>query len=335
MKRRTVLKGAPSKDSLLSRALSRRRSPRVEKPEQVEPIFEMGPVEAPVMEMLSKARIVGRMARQTEYLHVSDLLGKCMRKFALFESLKISPKPQSVSLTDALTYAQGDAIHDVLRARLVQGAPDKVWGKWRCSCGHHTIQEPCTYVSIDKSILCGRCSTPAHVYVEATMRDEEFKIVGNPDIVLYLAQHDALYVTELKSISHDQWRELVRPHPDHVLQVVFYWFLMHRKGYRLADKVSVVYATKGWMFSGSPCKEFVLNPLREVERLKRYTDYAVQLQEFRKGGALPIRVCSNPRDTLAKNCEVCTTCFEGNSHARPVEISVAQALAGGSGRRRA
>lgn len=330
MKRRTVIQGKPLGSSLLSAALNRRRKQTApSKAVKVsDPIFEMGQVETPMLELLNKSRIVGRSARQTEYLHVSDLLGKCVRKFALFETLRISPKPQAISITDALTYAQGDAIHDVLKARMVSAAPDRVWGRWRCVCGHTVVEEPCTFTQVDQSVVCERCEFPTNMYVEVSMRDEEYKIVGNPDILISLHEHDALYVTELKSISHDMWRELVRPLPDHVLQVVFYWLLMRRKGFRLADKVSVVYATKGWLFNGNPCKEFVIDPLRELARLDRYLRYASQMIAFRSGGDLPEKVCTSPRDTMAKNCEVCTTCFEGTQNARPVEIPITQALSG-------
>lgn len=330
MKRRTVIQGKPLTSSLLSAAVNRRQRkvPQGVSSAPVDPIFAMGEVEAPMLGLLAKSRVVGRSARQTEYLHVSDLLGKCVRKFALFETLKIAQKPQAISLTDALTYAQGDAIHDVLKARMVAAAPDRVWGRWRCVCGHTVVEEPCTYANVDQSVVCERCEFPTNVYVEVSMRDEEYKIVGNPDILISLHEHGALYVTELKSISHDQWRELVRPIPEHVLQVVFYWLLMRRKGYRLADKVSVVYATKGWMFSGNPCKEFVIDPQHELPRLDRYLRYASQMIAFRAGGELPEKVCTTPRDTMAKNCEVCTTCFEGNQNARPVEIPITQALSG-------
>lgn len=289
---------------------------------------------SPVSDILDKAKVNGRAARQTEYLHVSDLLGKCIRRMAIVESLKLPQRSQGLSMTDSLTFAQGDAIHDVLKHRISVGGPSHLWGKWKCQCGTTKTEEPCLLSEVDLETKCRACGQPTVGYVEVSMRDEELKVVGNPDVLLLLPEFRALYVAELKSISHEQWKELVRPQPDHVMQVVFYWLLMRRKGYRLIDKVSVVYATKGWMFSGSPIKEFVIDPLAELARLNTYLDDARAMVAFREGGPLPKRVCQSAQVTQAKQCDVCSTCFGAAGNEKPVEISISAALSGSSTRRR-
>lgn len=289
---------------------------------------------SPVSEILDKAKVNGRAARQTEYLHVSDLLGKCIRRIAIVESLKLPQRSQGLSMTDSLTFAQGDAIHDVIKHRISIGGPKHLWGRWKCRCGSTVTEHPSVLSEVDLTVTCSACKQPTVSYVEVSMRDDEFKVVGNPDVVLFMSEFKALYVAELKSISHDLWKDLVRPQPEHVMQVVFYWLLMRRKGYRLLDKVSVVYATKGWMFSGSPIKEFVLDPFVELPRLNTYIDDAKAMVAFRKGGDLPKRPCQSAQVTQAKACDVCSTCFGAPGNEKPVEISISAALSGSASRRR-
>lgn len=146
------------------------------------------------------------------------------------------------------------------------------------------------------------------------MRDDDLWIVGNPDLLLYLPDLDAIHITELKSIAPDQFKELTRPKPDHVLQVVFYWYLMNKLGYHLTDKVSIFYATKGWVFgSTKPYREFVIHPQLELHRLEDMIEDArahkAAIQD--KQAPLPLRtLCASPGAKEAKNCSVCEICFE-------------------------
>jgi hypothetical protein len=226
-----------------------------------------------------------------------------------------------LSLSDELTFSQGDAIHDLLKAKARDGDPAKVWGKWSCRCEALMHEEPCTFSEIDRDEECPHCHTRVDRYHEVSMFDEELWIVGNPDLILYYASVDAYLITELKSISPDQFKELTRPKAEHVLQVVFYWFLMHRLGYRLVDTVSIYYASKGWMF-GSPTKEFTIDPRAMVHRLESMVEEAkehkasilsIQAKQSnpRLIATLPARTfCASPTSTHAKKCSDCSICFE-------------------------
>jgi hypothetical protein len=163
------------------------------------------------------------------------------------------------------------------------------------------------------------------VYEEVPMRDKELMIVGTPDIITYMHTHSAFYVSELKSIAHDRWKDLVRPLPEHVIQILFYWFLMHRKGYRMANRASVLYATKGWMFSGQPYKEFSIDAQSMLSRLEPYLEDARALKEARGGGALPLRTCPTEQAPEARKCEACRVCFKGTDDA-PTKVDIRQAL---------
>lgn len=250
--------------------------------------------------------------RPGNHLHVSDLLSKCIRRRAIHHSYGTVQPARRLSLSDMLTFAQGDAIHDLLKERCRRGRPEEVWGKWSCKCETLFHDEPCTYAEIDQNETCPHCRTKVDRYHEVSMFDEEFGIVGNPDLLFYLQRLEAFYVTEFKSIAPDQFKELVRPKPEHVLQVVFYWSIMSRLGYPMADKVSIFYANKGWMFGGSkPYKEYVIDPQAELHRLEdMYADAAAH-KRFHETGELPPRVfCASANCKDAKTCEVAAPCFE-------------------------
>jgi hypothetical protein len=229
-------------------------------------------------------------------------------------------------LTDLLTFAQGDAIHDVLKANAVRAGSNAVWGGWSCKCKTTKTPEPCLHSEVDKDRRCPACKGAIDVYQEVPIRNEEHEIVGNPDLILYLQGPDALHITELKSISHDAWKELARAQPDHVIQVLFYWFLMQEAGYRLTNRVSIMYATKGWQFSGSPTKEFVIDAQSQIHRLQPYLQDALAVKESRAGGQLPPRTCANENTPDAKKCEVCRSCFGVVENEKPVIISAASAI---------
>ena len=301
-------------------AYAQAREP-VDGPGEIVPIHDN---EEPFTDALNKARYESRPLRQGKYLHVSDLIGKCMRKFALLERFDIQPHPQSLSLTDSLTFAQGDAIHEVLKKRAAKGAPQWMWGNWSCRCGLQATKEPCLLSEVDTA-PCRVCGTPVDNYREVPMFDDELGIVGTPDVILYLPLHQAFHITELKSMAHDRWRDLVRPEPDHVIQNMFYWYLMHRKGYQLTGKPSILYATKGWQFSKSPVKEFLLDAVTLLPRLDIYLEDAVKLKEARDGGELPARICATDQAPEAKKCEACQVCFR-KTDEKPKTISIQQAM---------
>lgn len=280
----------------------------------------------PLADVLRKARSSVRPARSNEYLHVSDMLSKCLRRIALMDMLDMPETAQRLSFTDSLTFAQGDAIHNVVRERAVQGSPDMVWGRWSCLCGASKTKEPSVFSAREENKTCPDCKQELNVYTEVSMFDKEYMIVGNPDLVLYMPEEDALHVTELKSISHDAWKELTRPLPDHVLQALFYWFLMKRKGYRLTDRVSILYITKGWMFSGEPYKEFTFDAPSQEHRLNTFLEDALAVKSSRAGGKLPHRICAVENAPTAKKCDVCKSCFGVGEGAAPVSISMKEAL---------
>jgi hypothetical protein len=279
-------------------------------------------------DILSRANYEPRPARGTEYLHVSDLLTKCIRRFAIIEQNKIAPPPQRLSLMDLLTFGVGEKIHDVVKDRAAVGGPSMIWGNWSCGCKKMHSESPRTFAELDDTAACTACGGGYSLYHEVPMHDEELKIVGTPDLLVYLREFDAFFITELKSIAHDTWKELIRPVPDHVIQVMFYWYLMKKLGYRVASQVSIMYVTKGYVWGGNVTtitKEFMIEPEPMIARLDPYLEEAAAFKASRENGGLPPRLkCVSDISPDAKKCDVCSICF-GNSNA-PQKISIASAL---------
>lgn len=246
--------------------------------------------------------------RKGEYLHVSDLLGKCMRKLAISEAHDLTVPSQYIHESMMLTFAQGVAMHDHVKGRVFQGHGDNMFGSWECRCGNLRIG-PSLYSRV-KGKKCKVCGGEPTKYHELELRDPDLMVIGSPDITIYLPKYGVYYPIEIKSIAHDAWQELARPKPDHILQVLFYWYLLRKLGYPVPSQVSILYVTKGFLFK-TPYKEFTVFPEKIISRLDDYIADARALKEARDSGALPSRThCSNKECKEAKDCHVVNLCFQ-------------------------
>ncbi len=270
--------------------------------------------EISVATVLDKVPRERREKRKGDYVHVSDLLTKCVRKIALCDKHGIPVMPDRLSTSDKLTFAQGDAIHDTIKSMATSSDARQVWGNWSCDCGYLYHDDPCTHDKTDPNDFCPQCDTPTNKYHEVPMYDDELMIVGTPDLLRWIRVVEAFHVTEIKSMAHDAWKELSRPVPAHVMQVLFYWYLMHKLGYRMVDRVSLVYVTKGYIFTGEkPYKEFIIDPIKELARLEPYLEDARMIKLSKTTNAFPARTeCAGPLVTKARKCEACEICFATN-----------------------
>lgn len=264
-----------------------------------------------VSNIIRKVANVSREERTDKYLHVSDILNKCVRKRALHEYSAQPAPTRSLNFCDMVTFAQGDAIHDLVKALSRQSAPEYVWGKWSCKCGYCTHNEPCTLAETDTEETCPYCLSKVDVYQEVSFADDDWWVVGNPDLIFKMLRTDAYYATEIKSISEKQYDELKRPKPEHVLQLLFYWHLMRRKGMNMVDQASVFYVNKGWKFGGANMyKEFIINPGLEGHRLEPYIEDARAYKTYKLTGELPPRIqCASRGSPDAKKCHMVDLCF--------------------------
>ena len=262
-----------------------------------------------VVSLLKEAHQEVREFRAGEYIHVSDLIGKCIRKMALSDK-HTQPMPgERISDSLAITFAQGNVAHDYVKDKIKKGHPEKLYGTWSCSCG--ATKHTASILSEAKPVPCKSCGTSStHKYVELELLDEEYLISGSPDVVLYLQKVKAFYPVEIKSISAKEWDELVRPKPDHVIQILFYWYLMRKAGYNVTSSVSILYVNKGYVFK-SPYKEFVLEPEPIIGRLDDYLEDAKARADYIKYGTVPRRImCSTIGVGPSKSCHLAVQCFQ-------------------------
>jgi predicted RecB family nuclease len=280
----------------------------LEVPDSTGDIIALSDGEDFAINILKKSPVSLNAFREGEYLHVSDVLGKCMRKIALAERFSV-PMPRGfIHESLALTFAQGTAIHDYIKQRVAKGHPDKMFGEWSCRCGNLKT-EPAVLSKVEKKV-CKLCAGHPVQYHELELRDDDLKLVGSPDITLYLPDTGVYYPIEIKSMAHNEWTELTRPKPDHVIQVLFYWYLLRKLGYPVPNQISILYATKGFLFK-TPYKEFLVFPEKVVSRLDDYIAEARSLREAKSSGAIPVRTqCTAPTDRDAKECHVCNLCFQ-------------------------
>lgn len=244
--------------------------------------------------------------RGGEYMHVSDLIYKCTRKIVLSDKYA-SPMPDEMIFpSQGLTFAQGHAIGDFIVGRAMQKSPSMVYGKFQCLCKNLTVVGTASRVRRGKHV-CEKCGTSPFKYEEVTLVNDELMVVGNVDLMLQVDDH--LHLTELKSIAGHHWEELHRPKPEHVVQILMYWWMARELGMPIHDSVSILYASKAFAMK-SPYKEFVLQPTLELSVIDDYLDEAREYGRYKREGIIPARVtCGTNTAPQAKKCHVCTQCF--------------------------
>ena len=258
----------------------------------------------PLRPLLNRQRGVVNPFRHGRYLHVSDLIQTCIRKVALSEHTQRPLFGEPLSDAQQLTFAQGQAVHTVIQQRVREVAGEQLYGDWVCGCGGAVWRGLYTQRPAD---TCARCQQALTRYQEVVITHEALCLVGSPDLVLQWAGRYT--VTEIKSMNGRQWETLTEPVPNHVIQVLLYWWLWREAGYPVHDQVSILYVNKQFSYQ-SPYKEFILTPTAQLARLELYWQAAREWAAFRAQGRLPPRVtCADPRCTTAKACPLAVVCF--------------------------
>lgn len=248
--------------------------------------------------------------RGGDYLHVSDLLHKCLRRLAISKRLNRPIPPEPIFDMLGLTFAQGDAIHDYITRKVTERCPEKVYAKWSCRCGE-TV-----FTGTKKASLCmedcEECGTPPEQYGEIKMVCKETGVTGSVDL-LYL-ERNAFTPVEIKSINRKGWEDLTRPQPAHLQQVLWYWYLLTACGYPVHDRIIILYATKDSVGARNPYREFVLQPSKLIDRISELKEDAIQYKHALAdpGHPLPPNLCCPTSIApAAKKCDVCSVCFAG------------------------
>ncbi len=286
----------------------RNRRARTAPPALITPNYQCGSLKDlrkndMVLQRMRSGPVPNLLRNKDKYLHVSDLLNRCMRMFALAERTGTALRGDPLYDNLGVTFAIGNAIGQYMVNKSAATMENNLWGDWRCMCGHTVHVGVCSEA---KKHTCDKCERPLINYHEHVFVNDEYNISGSVDLSYLIDQH--LYLAEVKSIKKEDWEALVRPIPIHKLQVLFYWWLARERGYSLYKQVSILYVCKAHT-RGSPIKEFVFDPTDELDRLYNYLEDARMLKAAKEGGPLPFRICASETVTSAKNCQVCTVCF--------------------------
>lgn len=248
--------------------------------------------------------------RDGDYIHASDIIHKCTRMIALAKRYNVKMSMGQVSESSGLTFAMGRAIETYVRSKFKQNTPEKLWGGWHCNCGKTYFQG--TYAQAKEHNVCPHCHTRPEHYEELVIKNDEYGFSGSIDVTL--VEGKALHLVEVKSIKHENWKDLSRPIPEHMVQILSYWWLAKEQGYDVYDSVSVLYCTKGYVMFGSPYKEFVLQPSKLMRRIEEFLEEAELLNNaIHHNGPMPIRTCQRPDQGEAKTCPMATICFQHTS----------------------
>lgn len=270
------------------------------------------PKEGSVLSIVEPSFVVSRLSgyhppnlfRDGDYLHVSDLLHKCVRMIALSKRYNLQVVGDRIYDNTGVTFAIGHAIQDYITDKLKKTSPDKLFGVWSCACGYSKTTT--VYSKALEEGKCSRCDTSLSKYNELVFKDDEYGISGSVDVCLLEDGH--YYIVESKSIKKEDFEVLARPLPDHLIQATFYWWLAQRSKVPLVDQASIVYTNKAYTMA-SPFKELSIKPSKEVHRLESYLEDAKAYKESLAGGDLPLRICPSPSSPAAKKCHACNICF--------------------------
>ena len=247
-----------------------------------------------------------RGLRGGTYLHVSDLIYRCIRKKALSQKLRLPVAAEELWDSQSITFRLGEAIGDFVVDRAID-RDGRVFGRWKCRCGRLTpnmLREDALKIR-----PCRRCGGYYDQYAEFHLTNDQYALVGNCDLALMWDQ--GLYLNEVKSINADGFDALDTggPHMDHIVQLLFYSFMAREMGYEIYDRGSIFYVKKEFKI-GSPYKEFKLVYEDHAHHIEPYLEEAMHYARFLQDGTLPERImCNNIDEPTALKCQFCLDCF--------------------------
>jgi hypothetical protein len=253
----------------------------------------------------------------SEYIHVSTLIDYCARREALAftnRMMGVGKRTKRAMAGERIIWAMGRAVEAHVRTQFIEGTQRKgIIGSWSCKCGQQTN------VGYFRKTPCSRCGDEATIYGEKTLRDDDLKIAGNPDL-LYDMPNGNVRVVEIKSMAVTQFKELNSPLPFHVLQAACYQRLLEVNGHTPDPELTVFYACKD--FQPKPYKEYhvVIDDAlsARIDDLFELARVRAEWIESKKGGgqvSIPERLapCSSANTTRAKGCSECISCFSHNA----------------------
>ncbi len=258
------------------------------------------------MDVVPDTRRVGA----NPWVHVSNLVrGMCTRQFWLARAYD-TPVVSRWRGAHRVAFAMGHAAEAHVRGSLIDAMePEQLFGCWTCRCGQ-ARRNMCvlpTGEDQDGWARCGACGRSIDIYREPTLRNEEYRIIGRPDLTLHDAQRYKI-VVEFKSISIAGWNALGGPEPEHLAQALLYRWMYEQSGYAVHDEVILFYVSKDFNWRGSPYKEYHIDATSAGCHLMIEAALAASRECF-ADEVPPNRTCPRPDHHIARACPLATICF--------------------------
>lgn len=240
-----------------------------------------------------------------DYIHASSLLSFCPRRHLYAQAEGGTQK--SVDGAMRIVWKLGRAAESHVRGQLIAATGGAgIYGQWSCPCGR------ASYEGLHSSThpACPTCGKHPEGYSETLLLDEEYGVSGNPDFIMLIGGE--FVIVECKSINREAFGKLLAPTADHALQSLLYRRLLQRKPERLAGVpvapyTLVLYISKDYQWGKSPYREFRVEPSETL-----VDNLLAPAAELRGGRKIFPRICSCPKDVLAKDCPFVVRCLSSN-----------------------
>lgn len=219
------------------------------------------------------ALVEGSDSRVDHNIHVSNLIEFCPREFALCDQRGFNFNPgKKIYPGLALTFKIGHAIHRIIQDALKHS-------------GMMVLDE------VNLALPVGK-----------------FMITGTNDGLIKLVGKKRLRIVEIKSISAEEYKDLMEAKINHECQLSLYLWKAKKLSIHAIhpDYGFIIYVCKGHRVD--PIKIF---PVARNDRFLEGVEKKVEsLKTFSETGELPARVCTTRHAMMAKRCSCKTWCFE-------------------------
>lgn len=267
-----------------------------------------------------------RNVDKTNYLiHVSDLIKTeqsyefCPRYHVInYHSTKKKLTAESLSPGKDALFASGNFWHEYVIKRFMENSPFAgfAYGNWVCHCPHHYLPNwaGVSFIGCWKDnpkTVCKRCHYANDNYAEVDLISKKFKLVGHPDFLLFYEGRFIVY--EFKTIDRADvaFDSIERPFADHTLQASFYYYILRELGHDVVPRVRVLYIDRSnsKLFRGEPYKEFKVS-VTKLHHVTPFLDKLDAIDNGKRSGFMPKRICRSIDSARAKNCEHAIECFQ-------------------------
>lgn len=277
--------------------------------------------------MVSRAdNLPDRERINTDYIHVSAMVGWCPRKYVLQARSDIHSYTNRIATgAHRVMWELGKAAERHVRNSFIKEVNYRgVFGSWICRCYDERYNRGMIHHGFyDESKTCGICRGKLNNYKEFTLFDDENHVSGNPDLLM--VRRKKIFPVEIKSLTNSTsanaskrgFDTIVQPFGDHMFQVDSYHYMLERCfdedfGLLAGDRVVVFYVNKEFKY-GSPYKEYwrkAVEPQRKALVRREFSTAKKVWNAIHDKGPVPERkLCPNCHCDRAKQCPVVQECF--------------------------